>query len=185
MAQWWELVIPAALTLLGAWSGSWWQSRSTDKQLAWQANEADKSRRFTAQREDQARWFDERRTAYAELGKRSHVLMLAAYGYWTCEAELQEATAHKRPGSDLSDLETHRDKALDAFNAAGDAAREAMVSVQVVASEQQAKIAEELDVEWEKMVREPPDSYDEFAAVRERFLAQARAELSETALSEG
>jgi hypothetical protein len=178
MAQWWELTIPAASTLLGAWSGYWWQSRATEKQLAWQAREADTGRRFAGRREDQARWFAERRSAYADLGKTSHALMLAAYSYWASEAELREIAARRKEKDALAELEAGRDKALAAFNAAGDAAREAMVSVQVVGSEQQAKIAEELDLEWEKLVREPPESYEAFDSVRERFLAGARAELS-------
>ena len=165
MAQWWELTIPAASTLLGAWSGFWWQGRSAQRQLGWQAH-----------REDQARWFGERRSAYADLGKTSHALMLAAYTYWSSEAEAAKA----RPEKDLSELEANRDKALAAFNAAGDAARNAMVSVQVVGSEKQTEIAEELDAEWEKLVREPPQSYDRFTSIRDRFLAQARTELSET-----
>lgn len=170
MAQWWELTIPAASTLLGAWSGFWWQGRSAQRQLSWQAH-----------REDQARWFGERRTAYADLGKTSHALMLAAYVYWSSEAELREVEAAQvRSEGDLSELEANRNKALAAFNAAGDAARNAMVSVQVVGSDDQAEIAKELDAEWKKLVREPPQPYDYFASIRDRFLAQARTELSET-----
>lgn len=180
MAQWWELVIPAAATLAGTGGGYWWQSRSSERQLAQQAREADKSRQFAAHREDLARWFGERRTAYADLGKTSHEFMLAADAYWTAEVELQEAARRVREEEDLSELEVNRDKAVAHFNLVGDAMRNAMVSVQIVGSEQQAEIAEELDAEMEKMVREAPRSYDEFVSVRDRFLAQARTELSET-----
>lgn len=167
MAEWWELTIPAALALLGTWSGYWLQSHNTERQLLWQAREADKGRRF-----------GERRTAYTDLGKTSHVLMLAASVYWSSETVLQGMAAGVRSEDDLSELEANRDKAMADFNAAGNAARDAMVSVQIVGSEGQAKIAKELDAEWEKLVREPPRSYNEFASVRDRFLAQARAELS-------
>jgi hypothetical protein len=180
MVQWWELVIPAAATLAGAWGGYWWQSRSTERQLAQQAREADKGRQFAAHREDLARWFGERRVAYADLGRTSHAFMLAAYVYWSAEGELQQAATRMREEEDLSEPEVIRDKALAAFNLAGDAMRNAMVSVQIVGSEQQAKVAKELDAEMEKMVRKAPRSYDEFTSVRDRFLAQARAELGET-----
>jgi hypothetical protein len=180
MVQWWELTIPAASTLLGAWSGYWWQSRSTEKQLERQAREADEARQFAAHREDLARWFGERRTAYADLGRTSHAFMLAAYIYWSAEASFREGAMRTREEEDLSELEADRDKAVADFNTAGDTMRDAMVSVQIVGSERQAEVAQELDAEMEKMVREAPRSYDQFVAVRDRFLSHARAELSET-----
>lgn len=160
MVQWWELTIPAASTLLGAWSGSWWQSHTTERQLARQEREAKESRQFTAHREDQALWFKERRAAYAELGRTSHAFMLAAYAYWSSEED--------------------REKAMDEFNAAGTEMRNAMISVQVIGSEQQAGVVKELDVEMGKLVREAPRSYEKFDSLRDRFLEQARGELRTT-----
>jgi hypothetical protein len=67
MASWWELVIPAASTLLGGFSGAWWQSRSSLRLITKQADIMAKAHLEEERQSRYMRLFDLRREAYNNL----------------------------------------------------------------------------------------------------------------------
>jgi hypothetical protein len=153
VAQWWELAIPAGATLLGGWTGAWWQSQSAARQRTWQLQDAAATRLF-----------DERRKAYSDLGTAAFSLYAASAEYWQLAAD---------PGA----AGEHLDTSFTEFRAATDAFRTAIVAVELVGSDGQAQLARELEASYSGVHAGPVD-YARADDIRNRFLDEARRELA-------
>jgi hypothetical protein len=141
MAQWWELTIPAAATLAGGLIGAWAQARGSARQQRWQSSEARAQRREQERRDSAVRYFAERRQAYADFGKSIYDVSAAAYDV-TRYGHIPPPEA--APAETIARLEVARREAFDALTIAAQAVRAALVPLQLVGSEEQAALGNQI-----------------------------------------
>ena len=188
VAQWYELAIPAAATLLGGVTGAWFQSRTTERQMEIQTKAASAEQANVNRREERARFFTERRQAYAQLGEAGYALATVAHELFADYTQMGLGWI-----AEPVDEEQHKVK-LAKYDATWETFRVAVIAVEVVGTDTAAKLAREMERTLTDVANMLPSTAPLDEPARERlmnavnmlddlrgkFLEQARRDLEPT-----
>jgi F0F1-type ATP synthase membrane subunit b/b' len=159
MAQWWELAIPAAATLIGGFAAAWWQAQAADRQLRAQS-------RLAAQQ----RLFEQRLRAYRGLSTACWEALAAARSY-------QEYTEQLADNPESDALKEGRQRIYQELYQLTEQVRKAVTDVSIIGAEKLVDAAWQVADQLTPAILSQVSDYPQILESIKEFQRMARLDL--------